>query len=155
MEKEFVSFDRRAAIKKCASITGIPFLGALTASAVFAGCEKDTLKTTDKSESFDITGTELAASGGALKKVFGVNNSGKPVIIVRINQSEFAAMTSVCTHLGCEVDLPKAAGENIKCPCHGSVFSSKDGTVVNGPATSPLQKFRTEFDGSKTLKIFF
>jgi Rieske Fe-S protein len=155
MEKDSVSFDRRAAIKKCASITGLPFLGALTASAVFAGCEKDTLKTTDKSESFDITGTELASAGGALKKVFGDNNSGKPVMIVRTSQTEFVAMTTVCTHLGCEVDLPKAAGENIKCPCHGSVFSSKDGSVITGPATAPLQKFRTEFDGSKTLKIFF
>ena len=155
MENDLLSFDRRAAIKKCASITGIPFIGAITLSAIFANCEKDTLKSTDKSTSFDISGTELANVGGAIKKVFGENNSGRPVMILRMTQNEFVVLTTVCTHQGCEVDLPKTAGENIVCQCHGSEFSSKDGSVIKSPASSPLQKFKAEFDGIKTLKIFF
>lgn len=46
----------------------------------------------------------------------------------------FRAVSAVCTHLGCTVDL---AGQGFHCPCHGSVFD-KSGTVVSGPAPSPL-----------------
>ena len=46
----------------------------------------------------------------------------------------FRAISAVCTHLGCTVDL---ARQGFHCPCHGSVFD-KTGTVVSGPAPSPL-----------------
>jgi nitrite reductase/ring-hydroxylating ferredoxin subunit len=29
----------------------------------------------------------------------------------------------------------------VRCPWHGSVFSLKDGSVVNSPATEPQPKF--------------
>jgi Rieske Fe-S protein len=43
---------------------------------------------------------------------------------------------AICTHMGCTVD--QAANGTIDCPCHGSQFSVKDGSVVAGPAPSPL-----------------
>ena len=49
----------------------------------------------------------------------------------------FRAASAVCTHLGCTVNL---AGEGFHCPCHGSVFD-KSGTVMSGPAPSPLAWF--------------
>jgi len=42
----------------------------------------------------------------------------------------------VCTHQQCLVD--QVADGTIDCPCHGSKFSIKDGSVVAGPAPSPL-----------------
>lgn len=43
-----------------------------------------------------------------------------------------------CTHMGCELGFNEA--ENTwECPCHGSRFAV-DGRVVQGPATSPLEK---------------
>jgi cytochrome b6-f complex iron-sulfur subunit len=46
----------------------------------------------------------------------------------------FYSVSSVCTHLGCNV---KRAATGFECPCHGSRFD-ENGRVVQGPAPSPL-----------------
>lgn len=45
------------------------------------------------------------------------------------------ALSGVCTHLGCTL---KFDGDVFECPCHGSKFKIS-GSVLNGPATAPLQ----------------
>lgn len=50
----------------------------------------------------------------------------------------FYAISSVCTHLGCNVRY--IAGEGFACPCHGSKFDL-NGQVVKGPAPRPLAWF--------------
>ncbi|MDP8244370.1 MAG: Rieske 2Fe-2S domain-containing protein [Candidatus Hinthialibacter antarcticus] len=45
-----------------------------------------------------------------------------------------AAMSLICTHLGCIVQ-PSTQG--FVCPCHGSKFD-RDGNVKGGPAPRPL-----------------
>ena len=62
------------------------------------------------------------------------------------------AMSAVCTHAGCLLDDGAdtiAAG--LGCPCHGSTFDG-NGTVTNGPASSPLQHYAVTIaaDGSIT-----
>jgi cytochrome b6-f complex iron-sulfur subunit len=49
-----------------------------------------------------------------------------------------AAMSAVCTHLGCTVR--HVENEGFVCPCHGSRFAL-DGRVVEGPAPAPLAWF--------------
>ena len=51
--------------------------------------------------------------------------------------NSFRAVSAVCTHLGCTVNLAK---EGFHCPCHGSVFD-KAGAVASGPAPSALSWF--------------
>ena len=46
-----------------------------------------------------------------------------------------AAMSAVCTHLGCNVRIDVDGG--YICPCHGSRYDSQ-GRVIAGPAPSPL-----------------
>ena len=46
----------------------------------------------------------------------------------------FYAISSVCTHLGCNV---KHIGRGFECPCHGSQFD-ENGQVVHGPAPKAL-----------------
>jgi Rieske Fe-S protein len=50
----------------------------------------------------------------------------------------FRAVSAVCTHLGCTVNL---AGKGFHCPCHGSVFNNS-GSVLSGPAPAPLAWFQ-------------
>ena len=45
-----------------------------------------------------------------------------------------AAMSLICTHLGCVVDKK---GDGYLCPCHGSVFDAQ-GNVTGGPAPRAL-----------------
>ena len=56
---------------------------------------------------------------------------------VRIVSSDkgIAAMSLVCTHLGCIVG---ESPTGFQCPCHGSKFDAK-GKVVGGPAPRPLR----------------
>jgi Rieske Fe-S protein len=48
------------------------------------------------------------------------------------------AVSLRCTHLGCLVRF-NSAERSWDCPCHGSRFDV-DGTVLEGPATRPLEK---------------
>ena len=49
----------------------------------------------------------------------------------------FRAASAVCSHLGCTVNLGE---KGFHCPCHGSRFD-ENGTVLGGPAPSPLAWF--------------
>jgi cytochrome b6-f complex iron-sulfur subunit len=58
----------------------------------------------------------------------------------------YVALTSICTHQQNTVGYDSPSG-NIICPFHGSKFTIT-GSVVNGPATSPLQTYPISKAGS-------
>lgn len=65
-------------------------------------------------------------------------------LVANVNDS-FVALTSVCTHSGC--DRNWTFGNNrFTCTCHGSVFDPS-GRVFNGPASQPLTQFSTQLNG--------
>jgi Rieske Fe-S protein len=73
--------------------------------------------------------SEVPVGGG---KIF----TSAQVVVTQPSAGEYKAFSAVCTHAQCFVD--QVADGAIDCPCHGSKFSAKDGSVVDGPATSPL-----------------
>jgi menaquinol-cytochrome c reductase iron-sulfur subunit len=56
----------------------------------------------------------------------------------------FAALSNVCTHLGCRVRWI-ADKNSFYCPCHNGVFN-KDGQVVSGPPPRPLDRFESKVE---------
>jgi cytochrome b6-f complex iron-sulfur subunit len=73
---------------------------------------------------------------GASKLVQG---AGKPVIVIRLGETEYRAFSAVCTHLGCLVQW-RNAERDIFCPCHGGRFSL-EGKVIGGPPPHPLTPY--------------
>jgi Rieske Fe-S protein len=72
--------------------------------------------------------------------------TGPKIVVTQPTAGAFKAFTAVCTHQGCTVGT--VANGTIDCPCHGSKFSIKDGSVVNGPATRPLAAIAIKVDGT-------
>jgi Rieske Fe-S protein len=67
----------------------------------------------------------------------------RKVVVTQPTAGQFKAFTAVCTHQGCIV--AEVSDNVIRCPCHGSAFSATDGSVKNGPASTPL--------ASKTVSV--
>jgi len=67
-------------------------------------------------------------------------------IIINTGNAIYAALSSICTHQGCNVEYNSSAGI-IQCPCHGSQFTTT-GSVVQGPAARPLQTFPVSVSGN-------
>jgi glycine/D-amino acid oxidase-like deaminating enzyme/nitrite reductase/ring-hydroxylating ferredoxin subunit len=65
-----------------------------------------------------------------------VSANGKKVAGFRDDDGTLHAVSSRCTHLGCQVVF-NAAERSWDCPCHASRFDV-DGSVLNGPAVKPL-----------------
>jgi Rieske Fe-S protein len=84
------------------------------------------------------TTSEVPVGGG---KIF----AAEKVVVTQPTKGDFKAFSAVCTHQGCVVS--QISGEDIDCTCHGSKFSIKDGSVVSGPATRPLQEFTATVKG--------
>ncbi|WP_194775682.1 QcrA and Rieske domain-containing protein [Pararhodonellum marinum] len=65
-------------------------------------------------------------------------------LVVNVGNNNFNALTSVCTHSGC--DRNWTFQNNVfTCSCHGSRFDTEGG-LINGPANQPLQSFSTRVE---------
>ncbi len=76
----------------------------------------------------------------------GVILGDSKVVITQPAAGEFKAFSSICTHQGCPLD--NVTDGTINCTCHGSMFSIEDGSVVGGPAPSPLPETPITVKGS-------
>ena len=88
------------------------------------------------------------ANVGGMAAVGSLGN--KPVAVVRTGASSFTALSRICTHAGCDVDIQAS---RFICPCHGSEFNA-DGQAIRGPAQAALQRFNVAVGmGGATLTI--
>jgi len=69
--------------------------------------------------------------------------------VVRTGENDVVAYSPQCTHLGCAYHWEES-GNQFVCPCHGSRFSI-DGTVLEGPASRPLDRYPVHVENSKLL----
>jgi Rieske Fe-S protein len=76
--------------------------------------------------------------------------SDKKIVITQPKAGSFDAFSAVCTHQGCIVG--DVSGGTINCPCHGSKFSISNGSVVQGPASSPLPPVSIKVQGTSIVQ---
>ncbi|MGH3567168.1 MAG: Rieske (2Fe-2S) protein [Pseudonocardia sp.] len=101
------------------------------------------------------TGGGAGSAGGALAATAdipvggGVIFADQDVVVTQPVAGEFKAFTATCTHQGCVVD--EVDGGTINCPCHGSKFAVADGSVTDGPASSPLAEKAITVQGTSIM----
>ncbi len=88
-----------------------------------------------------IANTSQVQVGGNLIFFYPTSDAGFRSILFRLGDKSWTAYNYQCTHLGCPLRLlpdEYPLGFIGPCPCHGSMFNIKNGTVHRGPALNAL-----------------
>ena len=132
--------NRRELIKNIAAGTATVFV----VPTVITSCEEDEPDPGNDNPDDGIITIDLAES-----KYSSLAATGGSVVISEViifnTGAGFLALSSVCTHNGCQIGYDHDNG-TLPCPCHGSVFNTTGG-VVNGPAETSLKKYTVTQEG--------
>ncbi len=123
---------KRRDVLKAGALSGVLALTGVAASS----CSSETA--TISSDSISLT--DIPVGGGMII-------AEPPLVVTQPNRGEVKAFISICTHQGCKVNA--VSDNQIFCPCHGSIFSAIDGSVIRGPATEGLSAAAVSVDGTK------
>ncbi len=102
------------------------------------------------------SGNGEGGAGGALVATAEVPVGGgvilekQNVVVCQPAEGTFTAFTATCTHQSCTVASVKNG--RISCACHGSAYSVKDGSVLNGPATRALAEVPVSVEGGQVVE---
>jgi cytochrome b6-f complex iron-sulfur subunit len=130
--------SRRTVLAGGAVVTGGVALAACSASV------RSGATATSAGASATSAGSARSATGVTLAKLADIPvgqavaaslPDGKPVVVARPTADTAAAFSAICTHQGCTV---APAGDQLHCPCHGSVYNATTGAVLHGPAPRSL-----------------
>jgi len=111
-------------------------LAGICGAAALAGCSSSS---EDPAAPAPATG-----AGGSIAKVADIPvgggkvvlAGGQSVLIVQPTAGQIKAFSANCTHQGTIIGDPVNGVST--CPNHGSRFNTVDGSVLNGPAGTPL-----------------
>jgi Rieske Fe-S protein len=117
------------------------------AAATLAGCSK--YGETKSPPATSAPAAAVLAKTGDIPVGGGVIFAAQQVVVTQPTKGAFKAFTSICTHQGCQVI--EVANGTINCPCHGSKFSIKDGSVVHDPAPAPLAARKITVSGDSIM----
>ena len=122
----------------------------LTAPVLFNSCSDDmediqNEEQNNNSATLNLTDGAYAALGTVGGYVYKDN-----MIVIRLTDSNYIALSKICTHQGCDVSYSHSKNE-LPCPCHGSRFDTS-GQVLQGPASTSLKKYQVVKEGD-LLKI--
>lgn len=134
--------DRREFVGACA---------CTLAGLALSGCASLVTRTVDardgRIELALVHYPELAERGGSLRIIPAGQKD--PIYVFAQDDGTYIAVSSVCTHLGCTVEIED---ERLVCPCHGSTYD-RTGKVLQGPAELSLTRFRTNLSPDGVVMI--
>jgi len=78
-----------------------------------------------------------------------VRFGNKPALLVRVSDTEWKALSAVCTHLNCTVQYQPST-RLIWCACHNGMYDLT-GRVVSGPPPKPLDEFVVKIRGDEVV----
>jgi Rieske Fe-S protein len=134
---------------------GIPPAAATAPSAAGSGAMSSGSMSSPSGGSMSSGGTSSGASTGGTVLGLAADipvGGGKvytaaQVVVTQPSKGQYKAFSAICTHVGCICN--QVAGGTINCPCHGAKFKITDGSVVAGPATTPLAGASVTVTGGK------
>src|SRR3954470_7055695 len=115
---------RRAVIAGAAAVGAVSALAACGDSGPAGGTT-----TNPPASPVTVKAADVPVGGG---KIY----NDTQIVVTQPTAGSYKAFSAICTHQGCVVASVDAT--TILCTCHNSMFSSTDGSVKQGPATSPL-----------------
>lgn len=143
--------DRRAFVEHTVgALAGLPLAGLPLAALITACASLVTRAVTPVNGKVRLALAhypELAAAGGSLKVI--PEGTSEPIYVLALEDGRFAALSPICTHLGCTVEIQDA---RLVCPCHGSTYA-RDGRVLRGPAQRALARYRADLAPDGVLVI--
>ena len=100
---------------------------------------------------------EAAVNEASVGKAAGFKaNAGKivkfgsrPVLLIRVDETEWRAFSATCTHLNCTVQYQETSRQ-IWCACHNG-FYNLNGQVVSGPPPRPLDEYTVHIRGDEVV----
>ena len=133
--------------------------GVVTVGGVLVACSSgsdlnvDGAATSTEAESVDQPAVSDVSGVVAVADIpvgGGVVIKNPPIVITQPEAGTIRAFTAICPHQGCLVG--EVVDNEIICPCHQSLFSAVDGSVIAGPADQALGEAAvTVADGEVSL----
>ena len=142
------NISRRDFIKRSALgvVAGGVALSGLNLKVLAAQSAKAVLKRSGEDVTIKLSeNPDITAVGGHI-------NITDDIMLIRMDESKFLAISTICRHKGCTVELE---GDKFVCPCHGSEYTIT-GKVTQGPSKANLITYETTFDSQKgtiTVKL--
>ena len=128
--------ERKEFLKMSLGLLGITAIPA----AMVVSCSKQKFADTNVNFTLDLT----APANASLNTANGYIVNGN-VIVIRTGASSYVALSTICTHQGCNVSYVPSYSELV-CPCHGGAYSLS-GAVISGPPPAPLTQYKTTLSG--------
>jgi 3-phenylpropionate/trans-cinnamate dioxygenase ferredoxin subunit len=85
-------------------------------------------------------------------KMINISYQGKNILVANSN-GKYYAIGNNCTHLGCLLSRGILNGEEVQCPCKGSVFDIRTGAVLQGPAEVPEPTYNLTVKEDRVILI--
>ena len=125
--------------------SGAVLAGATVCSgcSIFTSQAKPDVQATAKAGVITLSDTDTAKlkENGSTLRVVSPDGDTR-IFVVRGQDGQLTALSMICTHWGSDVNYV-ADKNHLVCPSHGSLFGL-DGSVLEGPAGDPLDRYKVE-----------